>query len=1058
MKGKLYKPFGGGNKKALIERAAIASSSRTEEYKFKSRYGGDLSVDAFISQEMSMIADEHASRLREVEGDKWKDRTTSLLAQPLSAEDLYVSTDRGNPSMALQGTRFFHDELSIRTEDDQGNLQPPSIDRYPYSSEANFASKKLANKLAKNLARRHYAAAVLQRNYRVMISLRTFRKEVVEAHTASRKIQWFWKKRLERTRKRRQEKDFAVACCVKIQRQMRRVLAVIHVQYKRDQISRYKALVITRFVRFCGKEIKSKRGRLTRWNVHATRIQALVRGVADREYVKRMKRSMQLILKRYRDWWQRKRGTRGRKIMHYLRRSILAKKIVKCQRILRGFIGKRRLEKERLTLKAYERQRKHSEQAAVAKALMRAAALSSDGFTWVQANGGGNASPQSTPTKSKKLSTTDTSPKNKGGKVADVTGKVAPSMPDLKYSGNEVRGTDVVDFMEILDLMTVQILHDVKRASSSASKDGVTKRCIECIDPNMSLNDMPMRRRISLAVLAAFSSHPGGMIHWTALRQCKPFLNASMRAAVEKEQDEKKEKEATERARELAEERARRKEEKEERKRKRRLEKLAKRKSESPAGVVEGNQADESSALRDNVEEENGHEEQQGGVEEGAEDGLEESGDEQGGEEQAQDSQTDPHSAWVERHHRHLDIQPGDDVWGALETSGPLVSILEASRWLEPSLSLRCRVTVQGHLPDKLLAYAVIVRRWTHWVENTLKRAVWTSRLNLPAPKRECPFCLESLVTPAAERDHYPCPNHQWTGYFVPKSAFLPVLAALEGRLANLTTFPVLKRSKADKDVAAITFKAKARNDEAYRAFKVVGPHDVDEEQQKRLAQVNAQRFIALAQDAVKKRDEEEQAEALIRGDLDMDALAQMTASAATSPTSTRSKSPVNVSDKVAAGKDLPAAATPDGKPTSNPSTPPKNAGDAPVSVRSPPPSPEAPKGSQYILFVQEYYPKTVQLFAQFDHEEILRRAGLDAAAGEQAGSPTGSARSSPFSTPPKKGTTLVFSKSGDFLGELSDDDDNERNGDLYAAVAAKDSPDGRENKKKEKKKRKKKE
>ena len=548
------------------------------------------------------------------------------------------------------------------------------------------------------------------------------------------------------------------------------------------------------------------------------------------------------------------------------------------------------------------------------------------------------------------------------------------------------------------------------------------------------------------------------MIHWTALRQCKPFLNASMRAAVEKEQDEKKEKEATERARELAEERARRKEEKEERKRKRRLEKLAKRKSESPAGVVEGNQADESSALRDNVEEENGHEEQQGGVEEGAEDGLEESGDEQGGEEQAQDSQTDPHSAWVERHHRHLDIQPGDDVWGALETSGPLVSILEASRWLEPSLSLRCRVTVQGHLPDKLLAHAVIVRRWTHWVENTLKRAVWTSRLNLPAPKRECPFCLESLVTPAAERDHYPCPNHQWTGYFVPKSAFLPVLAALEGRLANLTTFPVLKRSKADKDVAAITFKAKARNDEAYRAFKVVGPHDVDEEQQKRLAQVNAQRFIALAQDAVKKRDEEEQAEALIRGDLDMDALAQMTASVATSPTSTRSKSPVNVSDKVAAGKDLPAAATPDGKPTSNPSTPPKNAGDAPVSVRSPPPSPEAPKGSQYILFVQEYYPKTVQLFAQFDHEEILRRAGLDAAAGEQAGSPTGSARSSPFSTPPKKGTTLVFSKSGDFLGELSDDDDNERNGDLYAAVAAKDSPDGRENKKKENKKRKKKE
>ena len=126
-------------------------------------------MEAFISQEMSILAVEHASRLQEVEGDKWKDRTTSLLAQPLSAEDLFVSSDRGNPSLVLGGTRFFHDELSNVSQDDQGNLLAPSVDRFPYSSDANYASKKLANKLAKNLARRHYAAAMLQRNYRIMI-------------------------------------------------------------------------------------------------------------------------------------------------------------------------------------------------------------------------------------------------------------------------------------------------------------------------------------------------------------------------------------------------------------------------------------------------------------------------------------------------------------------------------------------------------------------------------------------------------------------------------------------------------------------------------------------------------------------------------------------------------------------------------------------------------------------------------------------------------------------------------------------------------------------------
>ena len=42
-------------------------------------------------------------------------------------------------------------------------------------------------------------------------------------------------------------------------------------------------------------------------------------------------------------------------------------------------------------------------------------------------------------------------------------------------------------------------------------------------------------------MLAAFSNHPGGMIHWTALRQCKPFLNPSHRAAFVKEDSERKE-------------------------------------------------------------------------------------------------------------------------------------------------------------------------------------------------------------------------------------------------------------------------------------------------------------------------------------------------------------------------------------------------------------------------------------------------------------------------------------------------------------------------------------
>ena len=75
MKGKDYKPFGGGNKKALISRAAAASGGRAEEYVFKSRYGGDSTVEAFISTEMHSLADDRSSKLRQVEGVKWEDRT-----------------------------------------------------------------------------------------------------------------------------------------------------------------------------------------------------------------------------------------------------------------------------------------------------------------------------------------------------------------------------------------------------------------------------------------------------------------------------------------------------------------------------------------------------------------------------------------------------------------------------------------------------------------------------------------------------------------------------------------------------------------------------------------------------------------------------------------------------------------------------------------------------------------------------------------------------------------------------------------------------------------------
>jgi hypothetical protein len=695
-----------------------------------------------------------------------------------------------------------------------------------------------------------------------------------------------------------------------------------------------------------------------------------------------MKVSISIIMKYWRKHWMKKHGKKGRMLLHYFRRSVLVKRVVSVQRRLRGFLGKRRMEKQRMQLIAYERQRKHAEQAAVSKAILNAtsSAVASGDFSWVDANGGGNQAPSPKKGSSSSpagRSSPSPSRSNKGAPTSGNSNADSNTMPDLKYSGNEVRGSGVVEFMEVLDLMCSQIMFDVPtgQGQGQGKSKKIDRRMLK-IDPDLSLDALPVKRRISLAVLAAFANHPGGMIHFTALRQAKQFLNACSRPF-------------------------------------------------DSGFKQKGVPITKSSADEEIVEEK----ERNGGGADGK-DGhstdLEGDGEQSevqapanitNNQEQSPEKTTiradapfsshHPNNLYYDRHRRMVDIGTGEDVWESLESSGPLISILEASRWLEPSLALRCRVTVQGHLPDKVLAFAVIIRRWTHWMENTMKRAIWRSRLNLPLPKQACPYCSDSLITPAAERAHFPCPNNQWVGHNIRKEAFLPALATLENRLRNLTEFPALKRGPDKNYVQNVIFKNKARHDEAYRAYKCTGPEDHDEAQKERLAQINARRFIEMAQDMVKRTEEEDVAEGYIRGELSLTPAAKKNSNS---------------------NGGSPATETP------------KNVGkNAKLEVRSPPKPPSPPDGVEHILFVEEFFPKTSLLFAQFDHEEEVRRSGLDEASKNSPGNAGGTS----FTSPPKKGAALLFSKSGDYVGKGS-----------KAEAKAKDKDTGRSPKGKKKSKK----
>lgn len=660
MKGKSYQPFGGGPSKALISRAAKQSAKRAESYSFKTKNGDEGDVGYRISMEMISLAAERSQLLDPAHsGEKWATKS-SLISAPMLASDMYLNCDRGSSSLQLQGPRFYGDELSIAHEDPASAMPvPPEVGRFPYSDEAHAASKKLSAKLAKNLARRHYAAAVLQRSYRAMRSMQKFRKEVQDAHMACRKLQWFWRKRLMNTRERRRKLNIRHCAATLIQCMLRRWQARVVVATKIRRKLKFAAVTITRFMRYVKKEVKRKRGRAARKRIHATRIQARWRALMGRRKIRRMIWAKRRIWAYWRAKWMRKKGVFAYRLFHFLRQSILNRRAQRVHCVMRGFLGRRRFHRERLQQRAYERHRGTAENEAICTELLRD--LREHCYSWITQPSGRN--------------------------------------------GNELQRDTSSDFMKILDVGASALLHP------SWDKKGESKleRRLP-IFPDMPLEPLlaegGQRRAISLAVLSAFCNHPHGMIDWAALEVCKQFLTPVR------------------------------------------------------SGLFSG-------FTRRNEE----------------------------------------------------------DAWAFLQ-SEPLIDIVTASALLEPSLSLRCRVTVQGHLPDGLLAQAVVVRRWTHHVDLLIKRAVWKSRLTNP-PKNKCSHCLEALTTPLAMRQHLPCRRFGWPSW-VHRSFFQMQLASLMNRLSRITAYPALKRDK-EKDDQFARMKVSSRRELAKRrggAFPSIAERD----------------------------------------------------------------------------------------------------------------------------------------------------------------------------------------------------------------------------------------
>ena len=69
------------------------------------------------------------------------------MSAPVSSEDFFLNVSYNESKMSMGGTRFYHDELSAYTEDEDTRMPIlPDTSRFAYSDEAQQASKVLAGR------------------------------------------------------------------------------------------------------------------------------------------------------------------------------------------------------------------------------------------------------------------------------------------------------------------------------------------------------------------------------------------------------------------------------------------------------------------------------------------------------------------------------------------------------------------------------------------------------------------------------------------------------------------------------------------------------------------------------------------------------------------------------------------------------------------------------------------------------------------------------------------------------------------------------------------------
>ena len=250
------------------------------------------------------------------------------------------------------------------------------------------------------------------------------------------------------------------------------------------------------------------------------------------------------------------------------------------------------------------------------------------------------------------------------------------------------------------------------------------ERCIECID-DLALNDLPMKRRISLAVLAAFSNHRwhDSLDRLATVQTFRPVASCCFR---EEDGERKGVEKAEARVQRELEEEENKKAKKYKKKKDKRLKREERKRADEmdthPVSSIgakrpEGNQTDDETSQQEVAEEEKMERQNDDCGDDGEEEIAREKmdrhneGGNDGENESAGNTRRTPPSRCVGKSHQQLDIKPDEDIWEKIGPPAPrLISSGPPAGW-----NHRCpRAVSCAGAPQTRCWRTLDCRRWTH--------------------------------------------------------------------------------------------------------------------------------------------------------------------------------------------------------------------------------------------------------------------------------------------------------------------------------------------------------